>query len=283
MAAYVNAQHRWLWMHDVECPTLNEKMAERIDRIVVLSDWHADHVRKLYPFLKPDHLIVSGDGIHAWAPELQEPQPHRFIYASSADRGLDVLLTWWPAILKKWKDAELHVFYGWNNYDQMMRAYPQMAAFKEHVQRLLAQPGVTMHGRVGQKELAGEFAKSQFWLYPSIRADGVDWEETFCITALEAQANGCIPIVRSVGALPERCVFKESLVNSRNIKHFLKRMHWWAGRKDITDRRKQMANEARRNTWERVAAQWLTILNTEERRRLTQVALEDEKEVPVYT
>jgi SAM-dependent methyltransferase/glycosyltransferase involved in cell wall biosynthesis len=282
MAAYVNAQHRWLWMHDVECPSLNEKMAEKIDRIVVLSDWHADHVRKTYPFLKPDHLIVSGDGIHAWVSELQEPQAHRFVYASSPDRGLDVLLTWWPAILKKWKDAELHVFYGWNNYDQMMRAYPQMGAFKEHVQRLLAQPGVTMHGRIGQKELAAEFAKSQFWLYPSIRADGKDWEETFCITALEAQANGCIPIVRPVGALPERCVYKESLVKSRNVKDFLKRMHWWAGRKDIAERRAHMAYEAQRQTWERVATQWLAVLNAEERRRLTQVALEDEKEVPVY-
>jgi len=269
-AASANAQHRWLWMHDVECPTLNEKMAERIDRIVVLSEWHADHVRKLYPFLKPDHLIVAGDGIHAWIPELREPQPHRFVYASSADRGLDVLLTWWPAILKKWKDAELHVFYGWNNYDQMMRMYPQMAPFKEHVEKLLMQPGITMHGRVGQKELAGEFAKSQFWVYPSIRADGVDWEETFCITALEAQANGCIPIVRPVGALPERCVYKESLVDSRNVKHFLKRMHWWAGRKDIAERRAHMAYVAQRQTWERVAAQWLVALHTEERRRLEQ-------------
>jgi SAM-dependent methyltransferase len=286
MAAYVNAQHRWLWMHDVECPSLDEKMLDRIDRIIVLSEWHEKHLRTWainnLIDLPNDQIIISGDGIHAWVSELQEPQAHRFVYASSPDRGLDVLLTWWPAILKKWKDAELHVFYGWNNYDQMMRMYPQMAVFKEHVQRLLAQPGVTMHGRIGQKELAAEFARSQFWLYPSIRADGKDWEETFCITALEAQANGCIPIVRPVGALPERCVYKESLVNSRNIKHFLKRMHWWEARKDIAEMRAHMAYEAQRATWQRVAGQWLAILNVEERRRLTQVALDDEKAVPSY-
>jgi len=147
-----------------------------------------------------DKMLVSGDGIHSWVPELQEPQKHRLIWASSPDRGLDVLLTWWPAILKKWKDAELHVFYGWNNYDQMMQMYPEMATFKEHVLKLLAQPGVTLHGRIGQKELAAEFAKSQFWVYPSIRADGKDWHETYCITAMEAQANGCIPSCGPWGA-----------------------------------------------------------------------------------
>ena len=290
-AAYVNAQHRWLWMHDTDCQDrLTPENAERIDRVVVLSQWHAEHVRKTYPFLKPEQILVSGDGLHTWVDDVValttpiDTQRHRFIYASSPDRGLDVLLTWWPGILKKWKDAELHVFYGWKNYDQMMQAYPEMAPFKEKVMRLMKQPQVFDHGRVGQKELAEEFAKSQFWLYPSIRADGQDWHETYCIAAMEAQANGCIPVTRPVGALAERCVDKHSLVDSRNPKHFMKRLHWWDTRKDseLTEMILAMLEGARKSTWERVAIQWLAVLNADERARLEQQALADEKEVPVY-
>jgi len=290
-AAYVNAQHRWLWMHDTDCQDrLTPENAERIDRVVVLSQWHAEHVRKTYPFLKPEQILVSGDGLHTWVDDVValttpiDTQRHRFIYASSPDRGLDVLLTWWPGILKKWKDAELHVFYGWKNYDQMMEAYPEMAPFKEKVMRLMKQPQVFDHGRVGQKELAEEFAKSQFWLYPSIRADGQDWHETYCIAAMEAQANGCIPVTRPVGALAERCVDKHSLVDSRNPKHFMKRLHWWDTRKDseLTEMILAMLEGARKSTWERVAIQWLAVLNADERARLELTALADEKEVPCY-
>lgn len=291
-AANCNAQHRWLWMHDTDCgDALTPELAQRINRILVLSEWHKGHVLGLYPFLNADQVIVTGNGLHVWAPDGIERQRHRFVYASSPDRGLDVLLTWWPAILKKWPDAELHVFYGWQNYDavlgNLIRDYPplapQMIAFKEKVIRLSQQPGVYSRGRIGQAELAVEFARAQFWLYPSFQADGKDWHETYCITAMEAQGNGCIPVTRRVGALPERCVHEASLVDS-NIRHILKRLHWWDTRKpdELDKLTAEMRTVARNTTWERVATQWLAVVNADERARLEAAALADEKEVPVY-
>jgi len=283
IAAYANAQHRWLWMHDTDCPTLNEENAAKIHRILVLSDWHAQHVLETVPFVKLEQLIITNNGIDHWVEELQEPQKHRFIYASSPDRGLQVLLEWWPEIRKKWTDAELHVFYGWNNYDATATMYAGMEPFKANVKALMQQPGVFEHARIGQVQLAEEFAKSEFWLYPSVQADGKDWNETYCIAAMEAQANGCIPITRPVGALPERCVFKESLVNSRNFRDIWKRLTYWD--KMHADRlqaqRQRMANEARKGTWTVVAHQWLALLNAEERRRL-ESTLDDEKEMVDY-
>lgn len=282
-AAYVNAQHKWLWMHDTDCgDRLTEKEAALIDRVLVLSEWHAGHVKKMYPFLDDNKIVITADGLHTWFEGEVERQRHRFVYASSPDRGLDVLLTWWPGILKKWKDAELHVFYGWNNFDQMARVYPELAIFKQKVMRLIQQPGVFAHGRIGQKELAEEFAKSQFWLYPSIQMDGQDWHETYCITAMEAQANGCIPVTRPVGALAERCVHKQSLVDSRNPKAFIKRLVWWDKRNPFDTLIRDMVDHGRAATWKKVANHWLTVVNADERARLEEQALADEKEVPVY-
>ena len=58
-------------------------------------------------------------------------------------------------------------------------------------------PGVVFHGRAGQEEVARSYLQSQLWLYPT------DFEETSCITAMEAQAAGCHIVATRCGALPE--------------------------------------------------------------------------------
>jgi glycosyltransferase involved in cell wall biosynthesis len=58
-------------------------------------------------------------------------------------------------------------------------------------------PRVVYHDRVGQDELAKAFLEAKVWTYPT-------WfTETFCITAIEAQAAGCIPVTSALAALNE--------------------------------------------------------------------------------
>jgi len=251
-----NAEHVWLWCHDIQYG--KQEHLDNADKILVLSQWHKGEWEHLYrngsgPTITADG-IVSPDGL------LAEPQRHRFIYASSPDRGLDVLLEWWPAIRNMWSDAELHIFYGWQNLVSMSERLPHLRTFKMKVEALLDQDGLFWHGRIGQPELYKEFAKSQFWLYPSICPDGGDWYETYCITALEAQANGCIPITRPVGALPERMALPDRcLVDSRDVSKFLKALRWWDAqpRHSRESLREKMAVYAREQTWSKVCDQWL--------------------------
>lgn len=285
-AAMVNAQNRILWMHDVDCAdALTPELADRLTRVIVLSDWHRGHVQSRYPWLDAEKLLVIGDGIEQVTEALRPPKRHSFVYASSPDRGLHLLLDWWPAIRQMWPDATLDVYYGWANYDAMMQRFPQMRPFKQSVAQQLAAlkgHGVTEHGRVGQAELRDAFSRTQFWLYPSMQADGHDWYETFCITALEAQAGGCIPIVHAVGALPERCTFEDSLVQGINENDYLQRLQLWAKMRPEmrAERRRLMSQAARKQTWKAVAQQWLDALLEEEKTRLMSEA--DEREVPQY-
>lgn len=117
-------------------------------------------------------------------------QKSRLIYSSSPDRGLDVLLTVFPHIRKAVPEASLHVYYGFDNWEKAVRVRNDLQEMVRLgvIRGLLNQPGVFYHGRVGQKELAQEFLKSELWAYPTY------FTETFCITAAEAMASG-LPIV----------------------------------------------------------------------------------------
>lgn len=191
----IHAQVKYLWAHDTDFGSaLTEERAAKVDGVMALSRWHVAHLEATYPFLAGKCFVV-GNGID---PERfkgeAERDPHRFVYLSSPDRGLEKALALWPQIREKLPDATLSIFYGWENFDRMRG--PQ--DWKLQVMAAARQLGVTWHGRIGQKALAQELMKSSVMLYPSH-----PFEETFCIAALEAQAAGCVPVTRDNGALRE--------------------------------------------------------------------------------
>ncbi len=206
----VNADICWLWCHDVDYG--DEVTAERLEnvgRVLVLSEWHRQHWLETYPWFPEEKLVVTSNAIDPEAlpalEEMPERQQHRFIWPSSADRGLDKVLELWPKIRATWEDAELHVYYGWETAELLMQAPGRewLREYQAKVMEAARQPGVVWHGRVSQPELYREMAKAQFWLYPSVTPFG-PWNETFCIAAVEALAMGVMPVVRQQGALPER-------------------------------------------------------------------------------
>ena len=86
--------------------------------------------------------------------------PHRFIYASTYERGLEPILRYtWPKIKKAIPDATFHIFYGMNR----LASTPLGARLYE----LFKQPGVSEHGRVDLDEIARQKATSGFHLYIS--------------------------------------------------------------------------------------------------------------------
>lgn len=192
----IAAEKKFLWVHDIDCgDNLTEERASKFDGVLAVSQFHADHLKAKYPFIA-DKLTFIGNGID---PErfvgTEERDPNRFLYVSSPDRGLERALVMWPIIRTSFPDATLSVYYGWENYDRLGRD----PGFKRWVQEKADQPGVTWHGRIGQKQLAREMMKSGGLFYPGPHG----FEETFCISALEAQAAGCIPVTRDNGALAE--------------------------------------------------------------------------------
>jgi glycosyltransferase involved in cell wall biosynthesis len=91
------------------------------------------------------------------------------------------------------------VFYGFDNWEKVIAATgnAEQIRFRDEIKAKLNQPGVTVFGRVDQNRLAQEMAMGGVWAYPA------HFWETFCITALEAQASGLAVVTSSLAGLTD--------------------------------------------------------------------------------
>jgi glycosyltransferase involved in cell wall biosynthesis len=122
---------------------------------------------------------------------------HKLFYGSSMDRGLQHLLKIWPDILDAVPDATLDICYGDNLFLIVYANNPERMAWHDRIYELFKQPGITDHGRVGKKELKEIRSACGIWAYPT------DFDEINCITGLEAQNDGLVPVVINKAALVE--------------------------------------------------------------------------------
>lgn len=221
MDADIKAKVKLLWMHDVNSGDVAVSewgnRFERADGVIALTGWHKRHLHRLYGIDEKKIFIVP-NGVDAtrFDNDLVQSQRdmNRFFYSSSPDRGLDVLLGMWPEIKRRIPDAELKVFYGWEAIDKIIdlagEGHPLMK-FKIGIEEMLKHidstcGGIDWVGRIPQGRLAYEMSKCGAWLYPTY------FLETFCITAIEAQLAGALPVTSSIGALPEVIGYTEDLI-----------------------------------------------------------------------
>jgi glycosyltransferase involved in cell wall biosynthesis len=202
--AQVKARARILWVHDVHCGTdMTPARAQRMDRIWCLTGWHRSYFMAAYPWVQPDKVVVIRNAIDpdVWArPEGVVRNMHRAVYSSSPDRGLPLALELWPRVREQVPDAELHVYYGWDNWLKVAELTGDEAMAKtarELLDRAKSTEGVVVHGRVNERELAREFWSSGVWAYPTW------WLETSCITAMQAQAAGLRIVTSAIAGLNE--------------------------------------------------------------------------------
>jgi len=195
-------RHRFVfhWLHNRQEWGYPEDVAERVDRIILVSRHHREDPG--FAGVDPRKLYCSSNGLDE---EFLRPpgqnEPHRVIYASCPARGLIPLLEMWPRVRKRVPDATLDVYYGFTAvYDDMARMFTGLLYIKARVYQLLEQMaphGVTFHGMVGQDRLAEAFARAGVWAYPT------ECRETSCITAMKALAMGCLPVTSGYGVLGE--------------------------------------------------------------------------------
>jgi len=123
--------------------------------------------------------------------------PKIVVYGSSYDRGLEHLLKMWPDVIKEVPDAKLRIFYGWVLFDKVAANNPERQAWKEKMQKLMQQPGITHLGRISHGACQVEMENAGIWAYPC------HFGEISCITAMRAQAFGAIPVCTDYAALDE--------------------------------------------------------------------------------
>ncbi|MCK4827520.1 glycosyltransferase family 4 protein, partial [bacterium] len=206
-----NVKKAFLWVHDVlpfnnQCHALLhiQYHTKKFMKILCLCDWHKEYIHKK-THADENKISVTRNAILTRRFARQPKKiPFRFIYASGASRGLEHLLNLMPRIYAEFPQSTLHVFTDLNS----LNTKGNNEELKKMINDL---PYVTLRGRVSQDVIAHEFLISDIWFYPT------DFSETYCITALEAQAAGLLCACSGLSSLPE-IVGDRGIVGGENIK-----------------------------------------------------------------
>jgi glycosyltransferase involved in cell wall biosynthesis len=181
-----------LWLHnnfsqfgkDLINDFRKEEVKNNIKYIIAVSEYQKQFVAKEIDF-DLDKIIVVPNAIDPVVPlphKFEDVNKPRLIHASSADRGMEVLLR-----SLKYIDAdfELNIF---NNFNpDTWNANP----------RLISDKRINFYGKTPKKTVMKYFANSHIHAYPST------FPETSCLTQMEALSAGCFSVYSDLGALPE--------------------------------------------------------------------------------
>jgi len=185
---------------------------------------------------------------------------HKLFWGSSYDRGLQYLLYMWPDIKKVYPDAELHICYGWQTFDKIAAGNPERQEWKRGMELLMQQDGIYHHGRVGKEELKKIRQSCGIWAYTS------DFLEINCITALDCQRDGCVPVTMSLAALKETVGagilidgdIRDKKVQEKYLKELLSLMGDEKRWKELSQKGKKFANKF---YWNKIADKWIGVFN----------------------
>lgn len=249
----------WLLNQDWHYRTFTPERLAKLDKMLCLCEWHKRYCLETMSF-PAEKIMVTSNGLKADLIEEVEKEgitrnPYRIMYASSPDRGLVHVIRAFAIAREFEPRLELHVFYGFNNLRKLTQM-PRLQANADLCERLMKQvPGVTFHGRITQNQLYREWMSTGLWVYRT------DFRETSCITCMEAQALGAIPIVSPVAALDENVHFGEAiegdaddpLVGAKFAQAIVK---WAHPTKQENTRKVMMAYARKRFDWERFVTEW---------------------------
>ena len=190
-----------LWIHDLandpEVQHLKDKENwNQFERIVFVSHWQ-QHMFKTHLGFPYEKGVVIQNAIYP-IPEHEKPKDGKInvCYFSTPHRGLELLLNSWEFMREKLnvgENAELNIYSSFKIYD---RGHLD-EQFRHIYKRAENMDGVNYHGTVSNDEIREMLPNQHIMAYPSI------YEETSCLTLIEACSAGCLSVIPNLGALPE--------------------------------------------------------------------------------
>lgn len=214
------------WHNGVE---LDETILDRIDEFVFLTNWHLETFLKKYDIEEEKVFRVIGNGVNTNAFEQTQKKDNFALYSSHPERGLDKVLN--DGFLKK-------------NNITLKVCTPQYG--KSYIQENFDLSKLNYLGSLGRKALYKQMAMAKFWYYPT------EYEETYCITALEMLGHGVIPIIdKPIAGL------KETLNGFHISTNEYETQSWWI---DPVDVKKYVDSR----DWSNVAKDWIPVLDPKE-------------------
>jgi len=202
-----NTRLRVLMLADTESHGLGDQIrAGRLDLVGFVSKWQKDKIQA-EESIPEENALLTSNGVAMALFDRDRPDVKRIrgkcIHLATPERGATYLLNMWEKIQARVPHASLHLFssfFGWgvtevDNESMAGQLYTQILGLQ--AQGL----SIVNHKHAGAGEIRKHLLESEAYLYPTQHFD-----ETCCISAIEAAAAG-VPIVATHrAALGERIV-----------------------------------------------------------------------------
>jgi len=220
-----------------------------ITNFICVSEYQAAILEKKYPQMRGRiRVIPNAISTTDFLMNSVDKVPNKFVYTSSAERGLSNLLEIWPNIKNMLPDATLWVAtppYALDVYD----SYQQVLE------------GVHFVGALGKMELYNLINSAEYWLYPS------QYEETYCITALEMMFGGVKIVSTDSGNLLNLLNGKAKLVShNASNNEFFEAFVDLHNNKSLQETNLKNAREyALKNTWDVRVNEWYSVIDEPKR------------------
>jgi len=185
---YNNIKNVYLWVHDV-LPlgklTFFQIHKEKFRAVICVSEWQKENLLQNSRVDK-ESIYVSRNAIHPkrFLNHSIERIPFRFMFSTDPTRGLQKFLDMVPLIKSRYPQSTFHVI-------------TRIKMVTEEMMKIINENNIFLCDRVTQEKLVIELLKTDVWLYPSI------FDETYCISVVEAMASGCLVATANNGALSE--------------------------------------------------------------------------------
>ena len=169
------------------------KYIEQIDHFVFVSHWQSEMFRKTFniPGYKTHVIKNACIGVEEKIPT--NFNKIKICYTSTPWRGLDVLLRAWE--LNTPENCELHIFSSCQIYGKEFGENDTQ--YQELYDKCNQLPNVVYRGSIPNNELRNELPTFDILAYPNT------FEETSCISVIEALSAGLRVVTSNLGALPE--------------------------------------------------------------------------------
>jgi len=207
---------KYLWLHDTVSQLDVAPYTLAFDGIFCVSAWHKDYYTVVIPpDLRKRYIETRNAVDYSLFDQKVKRDPKTIVYGSLYNRGLNHLLTLWPKIKLAVPDAKLRIFYGWETLEKIM-PLAEFREYKKEMEQMMDQEGITHLGRLSHKDVIKEMLGAGIWAYPC-----VEFNEVSCITAMQAQIAGAIPVVIPKAALNETVKYGKKISKGVNAGEIL--------------------------------------------------------------
>lgn len=178
----------------------DRRFVDSVDYFVYVSHWQFQRFRERFQIPEYKSIVIRNaieDGpfdVLRW----QDIKKIKLIYTSTPWRGLSVLVRAIQILNDLRDDFECDIYSSTKIYGTQFQQ-SEGDKFEPLFELCRQTPNINYLGYAPNEEVRAAVSKSHLFAYPSI------FEETSCLSALEALYAGCKVVTTNHGALPETC------------------------------------------------------------------------------